>query len=106
MLAFSLSGTYVVDLKDTSTQSRVSSKLQADFLSNFFANMIKMQNANPIENDNGYSQSRDEFQKCISLELFNLNVSSNFENHTFVIGEHRVQQRVRSGNNCLEASGC
>jgi hypothetical protein len=79
MIAFSLSGTYIVDLKDTSQLSRVSSKLQAEFLSNFLANMIKMQIAVPTgannEDDATFSQSREEFQKTISLELFNLNVS-------------------------------
>jgi hypothetical protein len=41
ILAFTLSGTYIVDLKDTSIQGRVSSKIQPDFLSNFFVNLIK-----------------------------------------------------------------
>ena len=41
ILAFTMSGTYIVDLKDNSIQSRVSSKIQPDFLTNFFVQMIK-----------------------------------------------------------------
>ncbi len=72
MIAFSLSGTYLVDLKDTTQQSRLASKLQPDFLSNFFANMIKIQYLTPSDIDGG--NSRDEFMKTLSLELFNYNV--------------------------------
>ena len=41
MLAFTLSGTYIVDLKDTSLLSRVASKIQPDFLTNFCTTLIK-----------------------------------------------------------------
>lgn len=49
---------------------RVSTKLQPDFLSNFIASIIKMQESIPVE---GFI-AREEFQKSITLELFNLNV--------------------------------
>ena len=41
IIAFTLSGTYIVDLKDNSMLSRVASKIQPDFLTNFFTTIIK-----------------------------------------------------------------
>ena len=53
----------------------MASKLQPDFLSNFFANMIKIQYLTPTEHNGCYGQQREEFMKTLSLELFNFNVS-------------------------------
>jgi hypothetical protein len=47
VIAFAVSGTYIVDLKDTSNLARMTSKLQPDFLSNFLATLIKMQQSKP-----------------------------------------------------------
>lgn len=38
--------------------------------------MIKMQVSTPIESEGNFVQSRDEFQKTLTLELFNLTVSN------------------------------
>ena len=65
---FALSGTYIVDLKDpvvsaskqgVGNNRAISAKLQPDFLSNFLASLIKMQDSKPAE---GF-MSRGEFQK-------------------------------------------
>ena len=82
MLAFSISGTYLVDLKDNTQQGRLAARLQPDFLSNFFANMIKMQFMVPSENcDSGaYRGNRDEFMKTISVDLFNFQVHIVYNN--------------------------
>ncbi len=73
VLAFAVSGTYIVDLKDlTSPMGRMSAKLQPDFLSNFLANLIKLQQCKPAD---GFT-TRDEFQKTISIELFGQSVNS------------------------------
>ena len=97
MIAFSISGTYVVDLKDTSQQSRFSSKLQPDFLSNFFANLIKMQISTPIDPEAQFLSSREEFQKTLTIELFNYQVS--WISMTIYIGKHCVQRSFWSCNN-------
>jgi hypothetical protein len=67
---FAISGTYIVDLKDNSTHGRMCTKLQPDFLSNFFSSVIKMQSSKPVEG----SMNRTEFQKYLHLDLFNHSV--------------------------------
>jgi hypothetical protein len=43
VLVFSITGTYIVDLKDTVTPAaRLSVRLLPDYLSDFFATMVKM----------------------------------------------------------------
>ena len=49
----------------------MTSKLQPDFLSNFFASLIKMEASKPSDEQ----MSRKEFQKVLTLELFNQYVS-------------------------------
>eukprot|EP00347_Sterkiella_histriomuscorum_P024512 403330852 len=71
----------------------LSAKLQPDFLSNFLANLIKMQDKKPVE---GF-MPRNEFMKTISLELFNLNVDIAY-NDVFAVatfGQKRNEYQVQ-----------
>ena len=103
MIAFSLSGTYMVDLKDMTQQGRLASKLQPDFLSNFFANMIKIQYLSPGEHNGHYGHPREEFMKTLSLELFNFSVCTLTHPLTNPLDKHSVQPGVRGGYHGLEA---
>lgn len=43
VLVFAVSGTYIVDLKDMlSPQAKLSARLHADYLSDFFSTMVKL----------------------------------------------------------------
>ena len=67
--AFTVSGTYIVDLKEPS--SKVAAKLQPDFFSNFLASLVKMQQLKPVD---GFTE-RAEFMKHLVVDIFGLSVS-------------------------------
>ena len=85
VLVFSISGTYIVDLKDNvSPAAKISSRLLPDYLADFLSTMVKMTqrklsrhypNAENIENsDPEVFKAKDSFMNNLSLTLFNLTV--------------------------------
>lgn len=94
VLVFSISGTYIVDLKDNENpQAKISCRLLPDHLADLLSTMVKMTMRSKCDGqrlDNhggvGYKMNeepgfiaKDSFQNHMSIKLFNLNVSFPFK---------------------------
>ena len=99
VLVFSISGTYIVDLKDSQTPAaRLACRLLPNYLADFLSTMVKMTQRtklnkdhkiqgepkrprNPYESfksdpeDEDAFKSKNTFQNHTQITLFNLNVS-------------------------------
>lgn len=90
VLVFSISGTYIVDLKDsTNPAAKLSTRLLPDYLADLLTTLVKMTKRSRVDgskppNHAGIAytmaeepdfKSKDSFQNHMSLKLFNLMVS-------------------------------
>lgn len=76
VIAFSISGTYIVDFKadiEKTPQARFATRLLPDFLSNF-ATQLTFHNRRTRDSDN--LPHRDSFQQVVNAELFDHKVSA------------------------------